>query len=589
VLSALLAENDETITDYSYSAIIDGIRNNSWPWLPNKQCGSWYLPPPTNESAATTTQKTTEVYFKSTDGHVGTYAISLKRLNLPLLEVLNQNQNNGGCFLVDSSVRKILPDSFSRTIPIWCSVINRLVLKYRVELSGLENDNSISYHDDNADWDTRLYTPACIISPEEHLEISNLIDSRVELLYQSKAIVDPRRLVRIMTKPVRAVWVANGSVQHDTIPCSSSSSNDSVKFFTIVCCNPSYYHEGSSSKNHIHWMNTSGDDDDGDVSSTSSTKISSRGYYYTPGAADDDATWGRRLSSELFWANREKVLDPSLTEDETDAMIDSIVNEWQLHQHGGIDGMDDSKSTMNNTHQIGNLNLWIGSWRAGHPPECWDSFDAILNVTENEYPNINQSIKERQERFHETCYYFQLPVAEGKKDKTELERWMPVGLVFLMKHLQQKRRVLVHCDEGRDRSVGIVLAFVALVCTHVSPLRLRSEFDSLDVECIADFAEIDTDIDSGTDAEEDSDLHLQSGLSSSLVNILSKEKGRDIFLKWMHQQLNAPLNKPFANKESLRIVLHLVSQDRENAEPTRATMQKLNRFFMSSPLYRSIE
>ena len=81
-------------------------------------------------------------------------------------------------------------------------------------------------------------------------------------------------------------------------------------------------------------------------------------------------------------------------------------------------------------------------------------------------------------------------------------------------------------------------------------------------------------------------LYLQSGLAQSLVNVLLQENGKDLFLKWMHEQLNTPVNKPFANKDSLRIALHLVRQDRENAEPTRSTMQKLNRFFMSSKIYR---
>jgi len=442
-------------------------------------------------------------------------------------------------------------------------VINRIVLKYRVEL-GLNDSNA---GDNNYDWDTQLSTPASIVSPEEHGKISNLIDSRVELLYQSKAIVDPERLVQIVTKPVRAIWIANGSVQSDTIPYPAS--HDPGTFFTIVCCNPSYYFEGSSSKNHIHWMN---DDSNDDTGITSSRDSSSQGYYYTPGAADDDATWGRRLTHKLFWANKDKILEPSRTEDETDAVIDSIVNEWQLQQNN--DGGNDSKSTMN-MEKIGDMNLWIGSRRAGRPPECWDNFDCILNVTENEYPNMHQSMKEQQELFQKTCYYLQLPVLEGKKDKTELERWMPVGLVFLVKHLQQKRRVLVHCAQGRDRSVAIVMAFVALVCPPLFPLRLQPKFESL----VTEFA----------DRKENDNLYHQSGLSSSLVSTLLKEDGSDIFLEWMHQQLNTPLNKPFANKESLRIVLHLVRQDRENAEPTRATMQKLNRFFMSSPLYRSVE
>ena len=75
-----------------------------------------------------------------------------------------------------------------------------------------------------------------------------------------------------------------------------------------------------------------------------------------------------------------------------------------------------------------------------------------------------------------------------------------------------------------------------------------------------------------------------SGLTKSLVDMLLEDNGKQLFLKWMHQQLNNSTTteyKPFASKDSLRIVLHLVRQDRENAEPTRSTMQKLNRFFMS--------
>jgi len=557
VLSAIANSDDSTLPNHDDC--------NHWPWLPNKQCGSWYLPPHNNEFNGTISTETattkTEVYFKSTDGHVGTYAISLKRLNLQLLELLHEYK---GCFLVDSSVRKILPDSFSRTIPIWCCVMNRIILKYRKDLGLCKTDGDGDGDGDG--WDTRLYTPASIVSTEEHLEISKLIDSRVELLYRSGAIVDPQRLVRVLTKPVRAIWIANGSLQSSTGSEDTACGRyNSSSFFAIVCCNPSHYFEGSSSKNHVYWVDCQGNGDN------SSEGSSPRGYYYTPGAADDDATWGRSLTHSLFWANHEKLLDPARTDGETDALIDSIVNEWRSQQN---DGGAESQSTMN-VNKIGNINLWIGSRRAGRPPECWDNFDCVLNVTENAYPNMSETIKDRNGLQHnKKCYYLQLPVEEGKRDKTELERWMPVGLVFLIKHLQQDRRILVHCAQGRDRSVAIVMAFVALFCPPLFPLTVRTEFGNLLTEL--------------TELKENEDLYHESGLSSSLVDSLLREGGVDLFLGWMHEQLNAPTNKPFANKESLRIVLHLVRQDRENAEPTRSTMQKLNRVFMSSSLYRSL-
>ena len=520
-------------------------RMKSFPWLPNKSCGSWYLPP--NELTTST-----EVYFKSSDGHITSrYAFSLKRLNLPLIELLHQVSS---CFLVDSSVRKILPDSFSRTIPVWCCVMNRIVQKYRQEFLQLDENNQCD-HFNESEWDTVLYAPASIVSPEEYAEISSLIDSRVELLYSSKAIVNPYWLVNKLNKPLRPMWIVEGEVQSYTNSLQSRSVDDD-KYYTIICCNPSNYHEGSSSKNHIHWKNHSGSDE------------SSFGYYYTPGAADDDSEWGRNLSPELFWSNYEQLLEPTLTDDDTDALIDTIIQRERDNHLSCVQ----SKS-MENADKIGCIDLWIGSFDAGKPPICWDNFDGVLNITDTEYPDMHESIKEQQERFQRKCFYMQLPVAQGKKDKAELERWIPVGLVFLIHHLQQKRRVLVYCTKGRDRAVAVVLALVVLVCPPTYPLTLKDDFFGFNIDEMTQQQQGETE-----------STYFNSDLRPALVDVLLKENGRETFLNWMHKSTSSP-QEPFADKESLRVVLQLVTQYRENAEPTRSTMQKLNRFFMSSNMY----
>src|SRR5210317_711184 len=93
-----------------FDAILESDHNNAiknqqfrtFPWLANKNCGSWYLP-------ADELTTSTEVYFKSSDGHITSeYALSLKRLNLPLIDLLHSRSS---CFLVESSIRKLLPDS----------------------------------------------------------------------------------------------------------------------------------------------------------------------------------------------------------------------------------------------------------------------------------------------------------------------------------------------------------------------------------------------------------------------------------------------------------------------------------------------
>lgn len=423
---------------------------------------------------------------------------------------------------MDSSVRKLLPDSFSRTVPIWCCVLNRIVERYRIEMNV----------DCEIRWDVKLYTPACIVSSEEHEVISNLIDSRVQLLYDSKAIVHPERLVQFMKRPLRAQWWTNGRSEEPTVVNGDASCtlNDD-EYFTIVCHNPSTY--AKDNKNHIQWIENLDDD------------TSSQGYYYTPGAADDDATWGRGLTHQAFWSNREQLLNPKVNDDEVDSLIDDLVKN-DVSMGGNVSNRDTYHDPNISFNKIGNLSLYIGSRKAGRPPECWEYFDAILNVTEMEYTSMTDSIKEKTETQQRACFYLLLPVSEGKRDKSELERWMPVGLCFLIHHLQQKRRVLVHCAQGKDRSVAIVLAFAALVCPLEYPLRLRSDFDMFDLKCLWALASnLD---DSRIDLDK---IYLQSDLPTFAVNALLKESGRDTILKWSHQYQTS--EDPLANKHSLRI------------------------------------
>lgn len=86
------------------------------PLIANERCGSWYIP---------TLQKAGSVYFKSTDGHMGQWSFSLRRLNLQLLDVVAEK---GGAVVVDSTRRgKSMPDALSKTVPVWCAVVNRAI------------------------------------------------------------------------------------------------------------------------------------------------------------------------------------------------------------------------------------------------------------------------------------------------------------------------------------------------------------------------------------------------------------------------------------------------------------------------------
>ena len=620
-----------------------------WKMVPNERCGSWYVSLPSSNSLCQGLPSS--CYFKSTDGHRNFWDFSLKRLNLALLEQIIVA--DGGCILVDSSVRKLLPDSFSKTIPIWATVLNNFVLKYSKQLDGSED---VPKH-----WDTDLYTPKGVVSIQEHDQIAGLIEERVETLLRSGAIVNPKRLLEKLTKPLRVFWMnhegeiygSNGE-KHDSGDIDHRKQAGSVadlleKYFVVVCWNPSRYsrkpsetangetsHLSSSDpvqnevialkKHQTEWIAENNDDD----AETSS------GYYYTPGAADDHECWAKCLIPALFWKNQEALLDLALDDNQVDMLIDVLVKQEQqakelresqhrieneescAHSHGSSSENKEAMATVYSySDKIGETNLWIGSRRASRPSECWSGFDAILNVTCHEYDGMiekNDATLHSREKKNNR-FYLQLPVEEGKRDRSQLEKWMPVGLAFLIHHLQEGRRVLVHCAQGKDRSVAVALVFVTMVCPLRFPLRLKPEFTSRswDLSTLAnnigksdssssnDLKKRVADSDNNEKAKEafpevKTQFCLSSGLPETAMRRLLDSGGKELFLLWIHQQLqndksggtfsNPKALKCLADKEGVRIALHLIKQDREVAEPTRSTMQKINRFLMSSSIYR---
>lgn len=479
----------------------------SWPLLANQRCGAWY----------TGSMSKSSCYFKSVDGHVGTWNFSLKRLNL---EVLRSARKAGGCWIVDASRSKEMPDSLSRTIPIWAAVLNRIIVRFRRE-AGIK---------DPCDWDQTLYTPT-MISQDERTKIIDLLDSRVEELFASGVILQPDELIEL-DKPLRPVWITE----------TTSSKNIEIQrlhelaktYCLIVCVSCGF------PSNHPNDM--------GIV------------FTYSCGAGDDEESWARGLKPNVFWKKRDFLLKISTNQQLEDA-VDNIVKACKE---------EDLDSRESNCNSIGKTGISIGTRRAGKPPECWTSFDAILNVSMLEYDGLASGSCVPDSRF-----YLQLPVEEGKRDKTELERWLAVGITFICYHLVLGRRVLVHCAQGRDRSVAVVLAVVALFC-HGDPSNLacRSEMQN-----IKDFVGVWAQ----ESHSEDNDMfYKKSGLPKLCVGSLLGRAGRDVLLQWSGGLYGlSSATTPLATKDTIRVALQLIQANRPEASPSRNTLQKLNRFFMS--------
>jgi tRNA A64-2'-O-ribosylphosphate transferase len=262
------------------AAFVSAVQS-AYPWMPlvaNLRAGAWYARP---EAWAATS------YFKSTDGHTGHWSFSHTRLNLHVAAMAFER---GGAMLVDSTKRgKSFPDSFSKTVPIWCAVINNLRCSAGSGAAAVELP----------DW----------VSPSEKAQINErlggwvkeidvgLRDSIVRLLGSGDAVL-PLRPVWICPGPDDAprAWMpgtetgarehSHGSHDDDwsmMLPLLDGDGEHTLDYVPIVCVSSSRRVEEDEHREHHSWT-------------------------YVQGAGDDEEHWAHGLTPAKFWQNKDDLL-----------------------------------------------------------------------------------------------------------------------------------------------------------------------------------------------------------------------------------------------------------------------------------------
>ncbi|OTA77935.1 hypothetical protein M434DRAFT_87553 [Hypoxylon sp. CO27-5] len=230
----------------------------SRPLIANERCGSWYIPPERKAGSA---------YFKSTDGHTGQWKFSTRRLNLQLLRIIGECD---GCIIVDSTRRgKRMPDALSKTVPIWCCVMNHVLFP-----------DTPAFH--------KLYTPPTAVSQSEHSQIESRIPGHVASLKALDINLDALR--EHLKKPLRPIWVTQES---QLVPTDQIFDD----FHPIICCTSSRRVLGG--------------------------EMSEGGYIQ--GAGDDTENWALGLTPPIFWRHADALL--STPEPELSGLVRSLVSQ----------------------------------------------------------------------------------------------------------------------------------------------------------------------------------------------------------------------------------------------------------------------
>lgn len=239
---------------------------NSLPVFGNARAGAWYVPPGTRGWAGSCA-------FKSADGHYGQWSSSLRR---PNVSVLKEAVACGGVVIVDVTRKgKTWPDSLAKTVPIWCAVVN--------SVAGLECEDEVRVHMD--------------VSPSERSRIDALLP--VWIANWNRSGVQLPSLVPGLrgSKPLRPLWVRPGRLLWpDGIPLTE------LAFTPVVCVSASApVMEGQRAfvESRIGEETVAG------------VRFPPRlvGFPYVQGAGDDEEAWCKGLTSELFWKNRDLLLD----------------------------------------------------------------------------------------------------------------------------------------------------------------------------------------------------------------------------------------------------------------------------------------
>lgn len=103
-------------------------------------------------------------------------------------------------------------------------------------------------------------------------------------------------------------------------------------------------------------------------------------------------------------------------------------------------------------------NIAVGSFPASSPPQCWETFDAILNVTTIQHENIVPAPDGK--------HYKNLGFVDG--EEAQFSQVLPACLHWLQDMERQGHKILVHCAAGASRSASVVAAYLKTQSPHLS-------------------------------------------------------------------------------------------------------------------------
>lgn len=322
-----------------------------------------------------------------------------------------------------------MPDALSKTIPMWCCVLNRALFPDRPEFHG-------------------LHVPPTAVSDSEKSQMLARIPEALASL--TSLSLDLARLQAQMSKPVRPAWVTQESdLDHYD---GEGSRQIFEQFHPVICC--------TSSRRLA----------DGEMSGRTG---------YIQGAGDDTENWAHGLEPAIFWEHAEQLL--STAEQDLPDLIKSLVEAASRPPRNGT--MNGSAICLPSTAQHLTPHLTVGALPL---PECLPGDTAWCTIA-------LRSMTTPPETWAKSPVQLQVGLGKHKAASRNLRVALANICRFATHFLhavttqnpepQKPRRILIACETGgRDLAVGVALALLCRCFEDDAGLVVRRMDESMSIQ-----------------------------------------------------------------------------------------------------------
>ena len=294
-----------------------------------------------------------------------------------------------------------MPDALSKTVPIWCATINRLLFNNQPESHELCVPHDAVSASEQAQIEARL--PGFLRDAEVSF-VTCPCRLEVDLWLQSLRL-DVPSLRSMVRRPLRPSWITP-EVELQSVVTQPDSYNK------VICCTTSRLVVGPEN--------------------------SENGYIQ--GAGDDSEGWSLGLTPALFWTHREELL--AMPESDLADFIGSI--------------SQDKRSVQERFPiQVKPTSIYIGMTPDKATIEKYDGVIACCDLA---------SLQQEDKLPKKGPPALSLALGVGKLGSRALRSQLASVSSFLQPIFDRsgKPRILITCPDGKDLSVGVALAVLCL-------------------------------------------------------------------------------------------------------------------------------